>query len=1079
MQMTPPNLHAGRIRGRLCIVWLLAVIAGGSWSFSASYGRSNGNSAPEGRHLFNNSLVPPPAKVAATMRAETRERLEDAMEIQIPLRMRDFSEFQRRIASGARVPEAELERDYYPLAADYEAVAQWLRSEGFVITGSSAARLSLFARGSIRQIQKSFQVEMVQVVVDGKHYHTARTSPSLPEKIASPVLGVNGLQPYLKLKRHSSGMLPQTANKAPFLVSEIEGAYSAQGLGVTGSGQTIAILIDTFASSSDLTSFWSANSVVRTGTVEEVNVTGTSTLDTPSGEETLDEEWTSGIAPGADIRVYASGDLSFTSLDKALVRIVSDVSGSSPAQPNLHQLSISLGIGEGYLSSTSQMATDSQYFATLANAGVSVFAASGDGGSDPTSSGGTGGHTAEVNYYASDPSVTGVGGTSLTLNSSTGAVSSETAWADSGGGVSSYFSRPAWQVGTGVVSGSMRLVPDVSLVADPNTGAYVVLSGTVYTYGGTSLSTPVWAGFCALINEARAKAGIVPAGLLNVSIYPLFGTSNFRDITSGNNGSYSAGTGYDLVTGIGVPVVSTLLQTLSGTSNNNTACPAISGFTPATGAVSSSVVITGSNFTGASAVTFNSTSAVFSVSSATQITATVPSGATTGPITVTNAVGTGTSSSSFTVSLGTTATTGTTTLYSTQFETSEGYVAGDTLSGQNGWLISGQGSNGIVTGYFSGEGNQAYIGYSAPPGTISEAVYQPIDYTPQTGDTINFSVQLDIVDSTGFDSPRDVFRWSVYNTAAHRLFSIAIDNATNLITYVLEDGSTYSNASGVTLVNGTIYTLNIALDFTNNLWGATLSGSTLASNQPLTSTGAALTLGEIDAAWLLSSSWAGNNYMLFDNYSITRVAPVYPVAASASPASGGTVTGGGTYMSGSAVTLTAAPATGFIFADWEENGNPVSTSTSYSFTVSGSETLLACFLADSFTAWQETYFTAAQLADSSVSGPQANPSGDGVSNLLKYAFSSDPMVADRSALPQTAIENGALTLTYTVNKIATDLTYTVEVSSDMVTWNSGTAYTTLPEVVTDGTDFQTVEVADLVPVSSVKSRFIRLRVATP
>jgi hypothetical protein len=135
----------------------------------------------------------------------------------------------------------------------------------------------------------------------------------------------------------------------------------------------------------------------------------------------------------------------------------------------------------------------------------------------------------------------------------------------------------------------------------------------------------------------------------------------------------------------------------------------------------------------------------------------------------------------------------------TGFETSEGYVTGEALAGQNGWVISGAGSNGVVNGYFSGQGNQAYIGYSAPPGTVSEGLYQPIDYTPVSGDVIQFSAQMDIHDSTGgLGSPRDTFRWSVYNISGVRLFSIAFNNATNAVTYVLDNGTIYSNASGVT-----------------------------------------------------------------------------------------------------------------------------------------------------------------------------------------------------------------------------------------------------------------------------------------
>jgi kumamolisin len=168
----------------------------------------------------------------------------------------------------------------------------------------------------------------------------------------------------------------------------------------------------------------------------------------------------------------------------------------------------------------------------IANYGVSIFVSSGDDGSEPDG-------IEQPSYFSSDPNVTGVGGTSLTLYSS-GGVSEETAWSDSGGGTSSFFSRPSWQVGQGVPSGTMRLVPDVAAAADPNTGAYVYLQGAERQIGGTSWSSPTWAGFCAIINEARSQNGLGPLGLLNPKIYPLMGSGAFRDITVGSNGDYSA-----------------------------------------------------------------------------------------------------------------------------------------------------------------------------------------------------------------------------------------------------------------------------------------------------------------------------------------------------------------------------------------------------------------------------------------------------------------------------------------------------------------------------------------------------------
>lgn len=91
----------------------------------------------------------------------------------------------------------------------------------------------------------------------------------------------------------------------------------------------------------------------------------------------------------------------------------------------------------------------------------------------------------------------------------------------------------------------------------------MIFNGHVQQIGGTNWSAPVWAGFCALINEARHKAGKPPLGFLNPRLYPPAGSASFRDITSGSNGAFDAGPGYDMVTGLGVPNVKQFIQALN------------------------------------------------------------------------------------------------------------------------------------------------------------------------------------------------------------------------------------------------------------------------------------------------------------------------------------------------------------------------------------------------------------------------------------------------------------------------------------------------------------------------------------
>ncbi len=135
-----------------------------------------------------------------------------------------------------------------------------------------------------------------------------------------------------------------------------------------------------------------------------------------------------------------------------------------------------------------------------------------------------------------------------------------------------------------------------------------------------------------------------------------------------------------------------------------------------------------------------------------------------------------------------------------------------------------------------------------------------------------------------------------------------------------------------------------------------------------------------------------------------------------------------------------------------------------------------------FTMWRAGLFTPEQLADTSISGVMAVPTNDGIPNLIKYALNLNPMTPGTAGLPTTgtAVIGGTnfLTLSYAQVKAATDIIYAVEVSGDMLTWNSGAGYTA-PVGTTDKGTTQTVVVRDLVPLSSATKRFIRLRVTLP
>jgi len=484
-------------------------------------------------------------------------------------------DLEAKVARGETVPASELS-GYGAQRADAEALSNWLASNGYTVDHVSADNTSIYASAPVSQIEQSLQVHMVRVNRDGFTYTAARNAPSLPADVGGPVQAIGGLQPFRQAHKHGRLRMPTNANRSevresgpgapefvtnflgapPYLPGEVLEAYDADGLGADGSGQVIAILIDAFPDDGDMRSFWRyAGLPTQLAQIEKVNVLG-GQIPPPSGEETLDAQWTSGIAPGATIRIYATGSLKLTDLDQALDQIIDDL----PSQPGLRQLSVSLGLGETYLGGPDgEVAVEHQKFLKLAAAGVNVFVSTGDAGSNPDQTGHSPTGPLQAEYASTDPCVIAVGGTTLQLSPG-GPVTSETGWPSGGGGKSIYFTRPPWQDGSGI-SGSRRLVPDVSATADPDFGGLVILHGRPGQAGGTSWSAPVWAGICALLNSARVKAGKPPLGFLNPLIYPLAG-SCFRDILTGSNGTYHAQQGYDLVTGIGVPDVQKLSESL-------------------------------------------------------------------------------------------------------------------------------------------------------------------------------------------------------------------------------------------------------------------------------------------------------------------------------------------------------------------------------------------------------------------------------------------------------------------------------------------------------------------------------------
>ncbi len=258
--------------------------------------------------------------------------------------------------------------------------------------------------------------------------------------------------------------------------------------------------------------------------------------------------------------------------------------GEARSYPGVSVVSMSWGAGEG----TQDTAQNSIFTTPAGHTGITFVASTGDQGAFGAFG------SKQLGYPAASPNVLAVGGTSLMVNDD-GSYLSESGWGDgnssasdggSGGGISRIEAQPLYQQGLVTQSTQFRTIPDVSMLADPNTGVAVYDTYDNFdgwsVIGGTSLAAPIWAGIIALANQGRVLGG---GGTLDgptetlPKIYSLSST-DFHDITTGNNG-FAAGPGYDLVTGRGTPivnlVVADLSQGLSIESLNVSPTPVISG----------------------------------------------------------------------------------------------------------------------------------------------------------------------------------------------------------------------------------------------------------------------------------------------------------------------------------------------------------------------------------------------------------------------------------------------------------------------------------------------------------------------
>ena len=541
-------------------------------------------------------LVPLPGSERSELRdaSPAPTPLDDSQVITVTVLLRRRAEIPAALVEGPQtVSQSELGARYGADPADAQLVSEVLGSYGLTVTETHLESRRLKLSGTIAQMQAAFGTRLSAVTSphpdgSGSVRHRYRTgSQSVPARLSGIITAVLGLDdrpqarpqfrrgPAFGARSASepedgtgTGTSTGPAAKAgPLTAPQVASFYQFPS-GTDGTGQTVAIIeLGGGYTASDLSTYFSGLGLpVPSVTAVGVDGASNSPGQQADGEVELDIEVVGGVAPGAVQIVYFA-----TNTDQGFVDAIAQ---AVHATPTPIAVSISWGQSEDQWSAQSRSAMD-QAFADAAALGVTVTVAAGDNGSSDDPSEQTQVH---CDFPASSTNALACGGTKLTGDTSSFAITSEVVWNElasnegaGGGGVSDAFPLPSYQANAGVPTsagggGTGRGVPDVAGNADPVTGYLVVVDGQRQPIGGTSAVAPLWAGLIARLAQATGKRFGLLQPLLYAGASAGGAAPGFNDILEGNNGAYKAGPGWDACTVLGTPNGTALLNVLSGTT---------------------------------------------------------------------------------------------------------------------------------------------------------------------------------------------------------------------------------------------------------------------------------------------------------------------------------------------------------------------------------------------------------------------------------------------------------------------------------------------------------------------------------
>ncbi|WP_263373767.1 S53 family serine peptidase [Granulicella aggregans] len=627
---------------------------------------------------------------------------------------------------------AEFTAMFGPTQAQYDEVLAFAKNNALTVTGGSRDGMEVQVKGTVAAVESAMHIALrtYQHPTEDRVFFAPDREPtpnlsfnlwhvsgldnySLPHALhvsKTEYAQAHGISPEAVKTHASTGSGPS----ASFLGSDMRAAY-ATGTTLTGAGQNLGLFEYLGTDLADLTTYYKNVGQTNNVPITLLSTDGTSTscLDTRAGgncddtEQTLDMTQALGMAPGlASLTMYVG------SLDTA---IISSMTTHSP-------LPTTIGCSWGW--TPADPTTLDPYFQKMSAQGQNFFAASGDSSTWSSKN---------EAWPADDAYVVSVGGTDLVTSSAAGPWSSETAWVDSGGGITpDSIAIPSYQQLSGVINSSnkgsttLRNGPDVS--ANANFSFYTCADQTTCLaneYGGTSFAAPMWAAYIALVDQQLVANGKPTIGFINPTIYSQNVTSayatNFHDITSGTSGSYSATTGYDLVTGWGSPKPA-LITALTGTTTpTNDFSIAATSTTIAAGASGTSSITTAVTAGAAETITLSASS---------------PTGITVAfnPGSVTSGGG-----STATITVASTVAAGTYSVLITGTAASGSHTATITLTVTS---TTGSGSFTVAVSPTAGSLPRGDSGYATVTTTVSGGFSAPISFTAtgmESGVTVSFS----------------------------------------------------------------------------------------------------------------------------------------------------------------------------------------------------------------------------------------------------------------------------------------------------------------------------------------------------